>query len=271
MKAKNIIFMQNINNVRDKEGHGLQQAYGRTWPGGISPYQYSIASWKHFADKHNCTLFVLEDLIADTEEMGICWQRYYLFDILKQNGIENYDQILIVDADTIVHPDCPNFFEMTEHKYCGVMQDGCLDWVCRSIENYNKFVFDTEPVPFWKYINGGFQIFNKKHKEFFDYVNQVYLENKDSFIYVQKNFGVGTDQTPINYFLQEQNIDMKLLPYEFNMTDLVRKEILDEALTFTKIGWVYHYCAIPNNHNQEATLYWMKKTYEHFYGELNEN
>ena len=61
---------------------------------------------------------------------------------------------------------------------------------------------------------------------------------------------------------------MKLLPYEFNMTDLVRKEILDDQLTFTKIGWIYHYCAIPNNHNQEATLYWMKKTYEHLYEKL---
>ena len=56
MKTKNIIFMQNINNVRNKDGHNLSQAYGITWPGGVSPYQYSIASWKHFAKKHDCIL-----------------------------------------------------------------------------------------------------------------------------------------------------------------------------------------------------------------------
>ena len=50
--------------------------------------------------------------------MNICWQRYYLFDILDANDIK-YDQILSVDADTIVHPDCPNFFEMTEGKMWG--------------------------------------------------------------------------------------------------------------------------------------------------------
>ena len=50
--------------------------------------------------------------------MNICWQRYYLFDILDANDIK-YDQILSVDADTIVHPDCPNFFEMTEGKCVG--------------------------------------------------------------------------------------------------------------------------------------------------------
>ena len=52
--------------------------------------------------------------------------------------------------------------------------------------------------------------------------------------------------------------------------DRLRKEILNEELTMTKIGWIYHYCAIPDNPNAEKTLYWMKKTYEHFYGELND-
>lgn len=263
--------MQNINNVRKNKGQGLSTVYGRNWPDGISPYQYSISSWKHFADKYDCILFVLEDLIAETKDMGICWQRYYIFDLLQQNNIQNYNQILIVDADTIVHPEAPNFFNLTEGKYCGVLQEGCFDWVCRSIENYNKFIFNTTPLPIEKYISAGFQIFNKNHKDFFNYVNEFYLTNKDLFIQVQKTFGVGTDQTPINYFLREKNIEVKLLPYEFNMTGLVTKEILDEELTFTKIGWVYHYCAIPNNHDQKATLYWMKKTYEHFYGKINEN
>ena len=54
------------------------------------------------------------------------------------------------------------------------------------------------------------------------------------------------------------------------MTDLPRKEILDEELTMTKVGWIYHFCAIPQ-HIQKQTgnvEYWMKKTYEHFHGPL---
>ena len=62
--------------------------------------------------------------------MKITWQRYYVFDILEANDID-YNQILMVDADTIVHPDCPNFFELTDSKYCGVMNDGCYEWVTR--------------------------------------------------------------------------------------------------------------------------------------------
>ncbi len=52
------------------------------------------------------------------------------------------------------------------------------------------------------------------------------------------------------------------------MVDLVRKEILDEELTMTKVGWIYHYNAIPDNADAKKTYYWMKKTYEHLYGEL---
>ena len=119
---KNIVFIPNI-----KIGDGNRSV----------SYQYSINSWKHFCDKYDCELLVWEDLLFPVEHMKITWQRYYLFDILKGNNIE-YDQILMVDADTIVHPDCPNFFEETGHKYCGVMNDGCYEWVTRSIRDFNQ-------------------------------------------------------------------------------------------------------------------------------------
>ena len=89
--------------------------------------------------------------------------------------------------------------------------------------------------------------------------------------WIQEKFGVGSEQTPINLFLHKKNIDFKFLPYEFNMTALFQKEILDEELTFTKLGWVYQYIQIPDNWDNKKTVYWMKKTYEHFHGELKIN
>ena len=76
-----------------------------------------------------------------------------------------------------------------------------------------------------------------------------------------KNFSF---RNPIIY---EESMDFKLLPYEFNMVDLARKELLGEDLLFTKCGWIYQYNAIPNNKDNQLTNYYMKKTYEHFYGE----
>ena len=232
-------------------------------------YKYSIDSWKRWCDKNNCELFVLNDLILEKEKMAICWQRYYLFDILDANDIK-YDQVLMVDADTIVHPECPNFFEMSEGKLCGAHFDGSWDWVLRSIENYSKYAFDNYMMPWWEYFDCGFVLVNKKHKQFFNDIVNYYFTNQDTLIKLQDTFHVGTDQTPVNMLVHQRDIEFKLLPYEFNMCDMARKEILGDDLLFTKIGWIYQYNAIPNNKDNQLTNHFMKKTYNHFYGELNE-
>ena len=128
----NIVFIMDI----DIGGEGRYASERR------SSYGYSISSWRKWCDKNDCELFVLNDLVFDNNRMGICWQRYYLFDILDSNDIE-YDQVLMVDADTIVHPDCPNFFEETNGEYGGVMTDGCYEWVNRSISNYHDNLFKS--------------------------------------------------------------------------------------------------------------------------------
>ena len=251
---KNIVFIVDI----DLEGDGRWASSRR------APYQYSIKSWSAWCKKNDCELFILSDLLMPHEQMGICWQRYYLFDILEANKI-NYNQILSVDADTIVHPDCPNFFEMTENKLCGVHNDGSYDWVIRSIENYSKHFFKGHILPFWKYIDCGFVIVNEKHKSFFKSIVDFYHTNADNLLQVEKQWHTGTDQTPVNFLIEEHNIDLKLFPYEFNMIDLNRKELLTPDLPFTDIGYIYQYNGIPNNSNDELTLYWMKKTYETLY------
>jgi len=259
MSNKNLVFMMDI----DLGGEGRYSSSRR------AAYKYSIDSWKRWCDKNNCELFVLNDLILEKEKMAICWQRYYLFDILDANDIK-YDQVLMVDADTIVHPECPNFFEMSEGKLCGAHFDGSWDWVLRSIENYSKYAFDNYMMPWWEYFDCGFVLVNKKHKQFFNDIVNYYFTNQDTLINLQETFHVGTDQTPVNMLVHQRDIDFKLLPYEFNMCDMARKEILADDLLFTKIGWIYQYNAIPNNKDNQLTNHFMKKTYNHFYGELDE-
>tara|TARA_Y100000310_G_scaffold189023_1_gene188975 strand:- start:992 stop:1753 length:762 start_codon:yes stop_codon:yes gene_type:complete len=252
---KNIVFMMNIE----------LSSTGRYSKNRSASYHYSIDSWKQWAENNDAELFLLTELLLPLEEMAICWQRYYLFDILDANEIE-YDQVLMVDADTIVHPNTPNFFNMTEHKYVGVHNEGSYDWIIRSIENYSKHIFYGEMIDWWTYINGGFQIVNKVHKEFFKTMVEFYHANKDALIQMQETFHTGTDQTPLNFMLRKHNIDLMLLPYEFNMCDMVRKEILDNELTMTKIGWVYHYNSIPNQQDHNITNAAMQQTYEYLYG-----
>ena len=233
--------------------------------GQLKPeYEIGIESWRRWCKKNDVDLFLLEDPILPMEDMHIIWQRYFLFDIYDANKIRA-NQTLLVDADTIVHPDCPNFFEETEDKYCLVHDDGSYDWVLRGMEHYKKRVYDTEWFNYWEYGNSGFQIVNQKHRGFFEYMREFYFKNIKEINFIQQSYGIGTDQTPLNFNLRAQDIDVKLLGYKYNMGCMLKKEILAEDMLFTKLGWVYHFNAIPQNPHNRDQSYWIKRTYKELY------
>ena len=78
---KNLVFLMDI----DLGGDGRYSSHRR------DAYKYSIGSWQKWCDMNNSELFVLNDLVVEHQKMAICWQRYYLFDILDANEIE-YNQ-----------------------------------------------------------------------------------------------------------------------------------------------------------------------------------
>jgi len=248
---KNVVFIVNLQETK-KQGRN-------------TPYTLSVDSWSLWCKRNNCELFVLQDRIYDETYMNANWHKLFAFQLLEANGID-YDQILIVDADTIIHPDAPNVFELTDNKFCAVHNYGSYDWVCRSIENYKKFLFPDINVPLFEYFNSGVIICNKLHKEFYQTILDFYLENQEKITILQDKYKVGTDQPILNFFVQQEDIDYKQLPYEWNMQDLQRFEILDEELTFTKIGWLYHFNGIPD----ETRNYIMNKTWRNLCNNLVE-
>jgi len=254
--SKNIVFIVNIKEEGDRKNRSI-------------PYQYSINSWNKWCKKNNCELFVLEDRIYPKEVMNANWHKIFAFELLEANNID-YDQILVVDADTIIHPDSPNIFNFTDYKFCAIRNYGSMDWVCRSYENYKKHLFpDVEFSPL-EYFNSGVLIMNKTHKEIYSKLIEFYSEcyqNHDIIQNIQKTYGVGTDQPILNFFLRKEKVDIKLLPYEWNMQDLNRFEILNKELSFINHGWLYHFNAIPNNHNGQFTQYFMEQTYNTLYND----
>ena len=251
---KNIIFIVNIGGDDDRN----------------KPYHFSIKCWKTWADKNNAELFILTEKVYESDYMHLNWHKSLALQLLDDNNIK-YNQVLIVDADTIVHPDCPNFFEDTENKFCAVMNDGCYEWVTRSIENYGDYIFPEIPkIKTWEYFNSGFIVVNKSHREFFDKVINYYEENVDKFIHA-KSFYVGNDQTPLNYFVKKFGVEVKLLPGCYNLQDMPRKNLFtlgyknwSKLPLYIKAGWVYHFNAIPANMGD--TKQWMEQTYRELYG-----
>ena len=250
---KNIIFIPNID-----------MGDGRN-----SPYQYSVLSWQKWAKQYD-DIEVIEwtDPIMDPQHFKITYQRYWVHDILKHNEIE-YNQVLIVDADTIVHPNCPNFFKESNNKFGVVANNGSYEWVIRSIDEWGNALFPNEPkVKTWKYFNGGFQITNKEHIPFYLKAQEYYSENIDLINKLDKKIQAGTDQTIINYLAQQNNIPMEYMPECYNLQDLQAKSLLgprygltpEEILSnfqpnFICAGWIYHFNAIPvETINELATL-----------------
>lgn len=254
---KNIIFIPAV--VSDKGEKKL-----RNTPLIKKIFQYSIDSWKYFANKHNCEVVILDQPLMDTNITSMAWQRYYVLDLLENSNIK-YNQVLIVDADTIVHPNCPNFFNDTDGLYVGVHDGVVYEWVMRSVECYSKFLFNDYKLNIWNYINGGFQIINESHKDYLNKFKQYYAENREEIFKVESFVKLGTDQTPMNFFLQMNNIQTKLFSYEYNMMGLNLMDGLHEDLPFLKFGWIYHFNGIPDTSYGNKVEYWMKKTYNNLY------
>lgn len=243
---KNIIFMINIVHNERSKNQG---------------YEWSIKSWKIYADKYNCDLFILDQPLFDISYMKPNWYKMYILDILEENHIE-YDQVLFVDSDTIITDNAPNIFDITDHKFCAVRNFGDIDWIFRSIETYSKFLFNNFTYPFYNYFNSGLLVFNKKHIKLFKSIQKFYEENKEQIIFIQNNYGVGHDQPIFNFFVNRDiSNDFKILGYEWNMQDLNRSELLGEDLLYLQYGYVCHF----NSGIKPTPGYWLEKTYKHIY------
>lgn len=225
-------------------------------------YDYSIKSWAQWCRKNGKELFILREDITDPNYIRPNWYKYFALDLLDQSGVE-YDQVCYVDADTVIHPDTPDFFKETERKFCAVENYGSLDWVLRSIEIYGDQAFEGLRVPYYEYFNSGFMVFNKDHRPFLDTIKDFLVENRDNLVRINSEYGIGHDQTPVNLLRVRENVDFKLMSYKYNFQDLMRREAIDGTFTFTKFGYIYHFnCGV-----KPSPGFWIENTYKHFYGD----
>ena len=231
--------------------------------GGKPEYEICKQSWGHWCEKNNVRLVVLEEEVVPKEEMFINYQRYYLFKLLDAQGIE-YDRVLTVDSDTIIHPDAPNFFEITSDKKMYFVNDnGSYDWILRGLEWYQKSLFKGVDVNFWEYGNSGFQLLSKKHSLFYDKMLELWDKEGERIMNISNKYGLGKEQAVWNLMIRKHNIEYELLPYKWNMTCMDKKELLNDKL-FLKFGWIYHFNGIPGKETGSVSRL-MEETYKELY------
>ena len=131
------------------------------------------------------------------------------------------------DANSIVRWDCPNFFELAEgdDRIIGFKDMDNLNWIYESVQGYKEF-FNGFNFNINKYVNSNI-IFNKTHKNFFKEFEKFYYENHETIFKLENEIvKKGTDQTPLNYFIQKNNMDVNMsIPWIYNVTHPHRKEL----------------------------------------------
>ena len=217
--------------------------------GGWEWMEYSKQAWQYWCDKHGYQLVIYDSpRIEDTTSFKITVQRWFdIFDFLKEKNIE-FDQALMTDTTSIPRWDCPNFFKLTENKLTVRREIDNLNWVYESIQGY-KDIFNGYNLDIAKYFNSGFVIFNKSHEYLFNKFKEKYKSQSEEFYNLQGTVKRGTCQTPLNYIIQTNNVDVNYISPSFNVSHLPRKELLNynwqlnESKTphFIKYGniWVF--------------------------------
>ena len=219
--SKNVVFITSIKGAVD------------------TTYEpYCLNTWKWWCGKNNVELFILNEPLTDPMHMKPTWQRWYVFDILEANDID-YNQVAMVDVDTMIKWDTPNFFDLTEDKFSAVVDQDNIGWVKGSIDGYKSFFKDVN-LSWLDYFNCGFIVLNKKHKELCKKIIEFWGDNTDELINLQNTISKGTDQTPVNYIVKGSKFDINYLPKTFNLTHFNRKEILND-LMFIDCGYIWHF------------------------------
>jgi hypothetical protein len=177
----------------------------------------------------------------------------------------------------MVRWDCPNFFDMVDDRMVAWRDMSNLNWIYYSIEGY-KPLFNDFKLDISKYINCGSIIVNKSHRDFLEYIKKFYYKNKTDLIKLQDEIvKKGTDQTPFNYLLQINDIDVNMeLPRSFNLNHMNRGDWFshnwqdgdDKTLFFLKYSYIWRFTGISKDQRTQL----MSQTWnmiKHNYMEVN--
>ena len=215
-------------------------------PDRLDYAEWCYNTWQYWCDKNNIELFILEDELRPKGDgtysvpgMKPTWQRWHAMEVLDANEIE-YDNVALVDIDTMVHWDCPDFFEASKGEFGAIQDRFFIEWTHNSIQGYQDF-WPKVKFDWLSYFNCGFIVLNKKHKDWCKSVTDFYYKNEDEIRMRQhETVKKGSDQTPINYMIRDSEHDIEFLDERFNLQQLHLRGVLQSDLLWN-VGWVWHF------------------------------
>ena len=209
-------------------------------PDTLDYKEWCFKTWSWWCKKNDVQLFVLDQELQDKTIMKPTWQRWHVFEVLEANGIE-CDQVALVDIDTMIRWDAPNFFDtIPSDGFGAVVDDSYIEWTHNSIKGY-KHLFPTVDFDWTDYFNCGFIVLSKEQKELCKTITDFYYENEEHLRDLQHNtLKKGSDQTPVNYLVRREGHTINYLNKKFNTTHLHMRGVLQGGL-FVECGYIWHF------------------------------
>lgn len=225
------------------------------YPEKINYAEFSFYTWQQWCEKNDTLLFTWDVKKEKSDTMRPTWMRYKMFDILDRQGID-FDQVAMVDADTMVRWDCPDFFKITDGKFCAVHDSRRCMWVRKSIRVY-RHLFPGVTLDYRDYFNAGFVIVNQKHRTLFNDMLDLYLSGEAHIRALIRNLKMGSDQTPLNYMVAQKGYEKNYLPKEYNYMHFIPFVFNNDFLvehcpikSFIKKGYILHFTGINKSLNK---------------------
>ena len=205
--------------------------------------QYCINSWQAWCNKNDLDFFIIDQ--HDSRYKYPVWNKDLIFEYVE----DKYDKIIYVDSDTMVKWDAPNPFDLYDNEFCTAIDRSSLRWILNSIDSYQQFFPDTK-LNLDTYFNSGVCMFTKEHKPIFDKLIEFYERHSAE---LDKISGVGKVQTVLNFMLEQEKVERKILPPTWNLFSIHKKNMfrhnwqLNEDMTpfFIKYSYIWHFTGFP--------------------------
>lgn len=181
----------------------------------LSYAKYGQATWQWWCDKNEIDFVVFDEPLEDKlfSDMPPTIQRWLIPELLiRQRGAGT--RVALVDADTMIRPDTPDFLDRT-NKFSAVLGRNA-PWIERSIAAFRPF-FPDVVLTSRDYLNSGVTVVGEGQldaiRSFLAFVSERWEELNRTIL--SANFG--TDQTVLNFVLKRENVDIDYMPRVFNL------------------------------------------------------
>jgi hypothetical protein len=180
----------------------------------LSYVEYARATWTWWCRRHGVDLVVLDRPEDDLTGAPPMLHRWRAAQRLLDTGPGDC-QVAVVDADTMVRWDTPDFFALAGGALAGV-QDPGRDWVYRSIRAYQPF-FPGVTLDWWEYINSGLVVFAGKQAGVPAALLDFYRRHRAELDEVRRRSDAGIDQTLLNFVIRQAGEPVRFLPPPYNL------------------------------------------------------